>query len=145
METIHKANPSVKSRYVRYLEVEEMEDVESPLCGPNTGLLWYTTKEEQRKINKERKQEQKEQQWKRNREIHAYLDEQVLANGELGKSSEEEVQMPKRDLRRKQDKWYSNCWNKQQLMIALVKAYREEAKDDPVAKAELHTRIVSKW
>ena len=67
----------------------------------------------------------------------------MLANGELGESSEEEVPMLKRDLRRRQDKWYSNCWNKWWLTIALVKAYREEAEADPVAKAELHMRIVS--
>ena len=60
VEMIHKANLSVESRYAKYLEVEEMEDAESPPHDPDTGLLWYTTKEEQRKINKERKQEQKE-------------------------------------------------------------------------------------
>ena len=37
-----------------------------------------------------------------------------------------------------------NCWNKSQSMIALVKAYREEVDADPVARTELHMRIVSK-
>ena len=68
----------------------------------------------------------------------------MLANDELGESSEEEVPMPKRDLRKRQDEWYSNCWNKSQSMIALVKAYREEVDADPVARTELHMRIVSK-
>ena len=69
----------------------------------------------------------------------------MLTNGELGESSEEEVPMPKRDLQRRQDEWYSNHWNKRQSTIALVKAYREEVEADPVAKTELHMRIVSEW
>ena len=80
IDAIRVTNPFAKLKYARYLEIEDMDKEDQLIQERTKDLVWFTSKEEWRWVNKDRKCERKEERKAKNKAILAYLTKQQNMN-----------------------------------------------------------------
>jgi hypothetical protein len=70
IEMIHKEiSPFAETRWAKYLDIDEMDDEESPRRETSKEVEWFTTRAEQREIERAKRHERREDRKRRNKEV----------------------------------------------------------------------------
>ena len=137
--------PFAESRWARYLDVETMvDDDEEPSERPkSTGVEWFTTRAEQRSIERAKQKERRADNRKRRTEILEWLSREAQATED--KKSDPDVAnntQPHTANKHKSNKEYADHWRKRRTMIAIIQNC-QDTDTDPLDVATAHTLIDS--
>jgi hypothetical protein len=141
INTLHRSQSRfTESRWAKYLDIDEMEEEEPTTQEPDTRAEWFTTKAEQREIERARRRERKADRKQRNKEVLEWLTQE--AEGNADQTRQETEPLTKAELRRQTDRRDSERWEKRRTMIAMIKSFRE-TDTDPIETAEARSLIES--
>lgn len=132
--------PFAESRWAKYLDVEDLLDDELEQEPPDTGVQWFTTRAEQREIERRKQRERKHDKRRANQATIDWLTEEARMVSEIEHPGEPSRPKTTTEKRLELDEAYKLKWRTRRIWHTVIHSIRD-TDADPLETAEA-TRLI---